>query len=500
MKIKPLGNQTYFKNNNKIKLSSNTTDSITQNSYTYSQNTKDKTFTQTPYSNSIHYTNKSPRIAFCSRMIGVHSMYGYPMYEEEANNPSIVYCPEEGYGEEIEFRLKDKVEELISKRQLDEAISLLDSDKDSSDCGKQITKIAEKLIEDGKLDEAIQKITYKNFKAGDDLIARELVRNGRSDEASKINSTATIQELIAIGRLDQLVSLHGEGKLPINNGRSIKVGDITELLGKNGSFEELAERKRVEASKSAKGVHDFEEWYERVIGAIFTLGYTEINNIISRNRDRKRELYCANFALMEDRKKLIKDIDFAIKGNTQSSETAYEQAKRIQTRETKEEAVKSQIQTKFLEFIKMDQDGKPVSEFPNCIMLVGKNIPYMQTLIDWTAENADCNYVKIPYNMDNSALQETLGEKLDEAEENYHNTGTRTIIYVNGMEKLLSPTKNTDGNIACMKEMMNTADKNYHSTIIFTAKDPSKLDPGTMVSHRVGLSIDVPVSFEETAI
>ena len=63
------------------------------------------------------------------------------------------------------------------------------------------------------------------------------------------------------------------------------------------------------------------------------------------------------------------------------------------------------------------------------------------------------------------------------------------------MEKLLNPKYNSKPNIACMKDLMSSASEDYHSTIVFSAKDPKKLDPGALATHRVEYKIETPFEF-----
>ncbi len=147
--------------------------------------------------------------------------------------------------------------------------------------------------------------------------------------------------------------------------------------------------------------------------------------------------------------------------------------------------------TQFGMYIKSDAD--------NCIMVVHEDPQVSEKFIDSvnfyiksrqkyleTFRGYNFDYVKLPGNPDNSALQESIGEALDKAEEYYKKSGRETLLYVPDMERLCDPNRNTAANIACMKEMMNTCGKENHTTIIFAAKNPSILDPGTMVPHRVG--------------
>lgn len=87
---------------------------------------------------------------------------------------------------------------------------------------------------------------------------------------------------------------------------------------------------------------------------------------------------------------------------------------------------------------------------------------------------------------DSNGLQKATWNAAKKAEETYQKTGRKSFIQVENMERLLNHQTNPKKNIASMKELMNCISEDYHSTILFHATDPSKLDPGTMVSHRVG--------------
>ena len=159
--------------------------------------------------------------------------------------------------------------------------------------------------------------------------------------------------------------------------------------------------------------------------------------------------------------------------------------------EKQKEPVKAEISDKFiLPLIELNQ-GNNV-KLPNCIMLTGKNPYVMQELIDWTGENADANYVKLPSMYSKKDMRKNMLKTLEQAEENYQNTGKRSLISVNGMSKLLEEKTNSKTDIADMKYIMNCASKNYHSTIMFYSKDPSKFAPGILEPHRVGLKVNVP--------
>lgn len=384
------------------------------------------------------------------------------------------------------------IKELINQRKLNDAIELY-IDKENPINNRDIYNwpIVNELIKQDKLDDAIQFfIDKKNPENNDNiiyktLIASELVKNGRLEEAKYINPFKTEEELILL-QYGSLSSLDRKNK---------KI----EIAQKNNSYQKYINNSKEKYKNVTpdKQFLDEKSFIGRVLWDIGTIFLAEVyNNDLKQTSISNKKTACNN-SIIEDRSELINLMRKSFDLDLPLVEVPKEDISRIKAIEIKEEQIKSQINDKFVRYIEMFLKNKNVNEFPNCIMLVGQNIPYMQSIIDWIVWKTTCNYIKVPYNIDNEEMQEALGESLELAEEHYQKTGMRSIIYVNGMEKLLNPSKNSIGNIACMKEMMNTADKEYHSTIIFTAKNPSSLDPGTLVSHRVGLTIDVPITFED---
>ena len=174
-------------------------------------------------------------------------------------------------------------------------------------------------------------------------------------------------------------------------------------------------------------------------------------------------------------------------------------AYKLHSIEQEKEPAKAKLTKYFLTPLKDNNKGLNVV-LPNCIMLTGKNAHVLKGLIDWTGEIAEeslqTEYIKLPSRKSREDMHEELYAALENAEENYNITGRRSLIFVNGMEKLLDKNNPTD-EIANMKDFMGCADEDFHSTIIFyTTKDPDELAPGTIVSHRVGLKINVPIDIK----
>jgi len=181
-----------------------------------------------------------------------------------------------------------------------------------------------------------------------------------------------------------------------------------------------------------------------------------------------------------------------------SADKTNRQSKKLVALENEKQAIKDQLYKKFVDLTDLELKGNKV-KMPNCIMLVGKSDDVPTELINWTKENADCNFVKVA-NEDKELLQDQLWDKLNEAKENFTKTKKRTLIHVEGFDSLINPTMNTFENIDGMKDIMQRCASDFGSTIIFKTKDPSKLNNEAIQPHRVNAWIDVRIkSVEELA-
>jgi len=143
----------------------------------------------------------------------------------------------------------------------------------------------------------------------------------------------------------------------------------------------------------------------------------------------------------------------------------------------KYEIKENQLKPEFSDLIQMEKEGKSVV-VPNCIMLIGPDSNVTKELMEWTRDNSNCNFVKIKHTDD-------LIEYLEKAEENHHKTGNRTLIQVEDFDKLLNPETSRPQIIAGLKDIMSSTSNDYHSTIIFSTKNPDKLDQIALQPHRV---------------
>ncbi len=97
----------------------------------------------------------------------------------------------------------------------------------------------------------------------------------------------------------------------------------------------------------------------------------------------------------------------------------------------------------------------------------------------------------LPPNASIIERQYALFDALQAAEENYKKNKISTVLHVRDLEQMIDINNNDEQSIAIMKDLMDKSGRYFHTMITFTNTDPSKSDPGTIVSHRVGYKADL---------
>jgi len=174
-------------------------------------------------------------------------------------------------------------------------------------------------------------------------------------------------------------------------------------------------------------------------------------------------------------------------------EDKLETIKQTKAYEDKKEQVRSQLRplVEKLALVNNDEDVF----LPNCVMLLGDDNDMAFYAADWLKEVCPDNNFKTleGYYDSKDEMQDDLINLLDEAEQNYNETGKRSIIFVPHLGVLINKKTNTPENIAQMKMIMQGADEDYHSTIIFPARkrDTYSFDEGTLQLNRVCLTVEI---------
>lgn len=158
----------------------------------------------------------------------------------------------------------------------------------------------------------------------------------------------------------------------------------------------------------------------------------------------------------------------------------------------------------------------PFVRIPNCIMITSKDKKLAEDVMEFTkfytkvkniqqysmkdkewlvgrcAFHRTCyETIKDTFGDDIGSFHDAILNAMEKAEERYKETGNPTVLHIENMERLIDKTKNESSDIAAMKDYMDKCGRYFYTMFTFTNTDPSKSDPGTMVSHRVGVQFDI---------
>ncbi|MCD7779155.1 MAG: hypothetical protein LUH05_00595 [Candidatus Gastranaerophilales bacterium] len=268
-----------------------------------------------------------------------------------------------------------------------------------------------------------------------------------------------------------------------------------DFIENNADIADYEKQKKQEAVDKARG---FLSWRyslpERAAIDILTLGIAELVNINSREQDKEKRLQRVDEDVRSKKDTINASKTMLLDCRDSNIGSKQVKSSNMNSLEEQKEEVKKPLQSRYIAPLYALKYGTP-AKLPNCIMLTGDTPDVMKKIIDWTgeqAENTNTNYVKLPSLPNKDEMKKNILDTLEQAEENYQNSGNRSLIFVNGMDKLLREDSNTQSEIASMKDIMSDTNEDFHSTIIFYTTNPDKLDEGTTASHRVGLKVNVP--------
>lgn len=149
------------------------------------------------------------------------------------------------------------------------------------------------------------------------------------------------------------------------------------------------------------------------------------------------------------------------------------------------EKIKNKLEAIFHYAIIREKEQKP-TVFPNSIMLKGENAELNSDLIHHLGQKSDCHFVQIKHT-------DNILEHLKKAEKSYQETQKRTLLHVENLDQLISPSTSPHHVIGDLRSIMHHCAEDYHTTIIFSTKDAANIDRDTII-HRVDEKIEVNIS------
>ena len=448
--------------------------------------------------------NRNTCLDFYHATTNYHSMYSYPV-SKTAEHTGALFIDEKGaltYYSKEEMGIKDDIssaELIFSGLKKDGRINEagIVAEKYALNSPEAQSAIAAHYIIDGREDEAAEKYPHladSINKTVDDIKGRYFISEGRKSKQERI------RDLLAEGRLKEAVE-EGVEYLPspLNEQKKENLLKAAEYIDDNNLLEIWADQYREYKKSTAEGFLDDKNEDDRTAYALITLGLSEALNLVSKQFDKLKQISSANKEIAVRRELVNACVLTMLNAMEDKTEDNRLKSFEIYRLEELKEPARAKINSRLIKpLIAYAKDN--FVKIPNCVMLTGDNPFVMKELIDWTGElaieEANTDYIKLPSLGDKALMQESILAALENAEENYQTTGKRSLIFVNGMEKLINSYSNTKADIAVMKDLMDKAGRYFHSTLIFYAKNPENLDPGTAVAHRIGLKVDVPAKFD----
>jgi len=133
--------------------------------------------------------------------------------------------------------------------------------------------------------------------------------------------------------------------------------------------------------------------------------------------------------------------------------------------------------------INSEKQGNPIGKIPNCLMFEIQKDGDEIFPIEWLKKTADCNFVHLS-DSNNDALMDNLDGALKKSKNTFEQTKRRTLIHVEGFDRLITKGQNSFETIDSLKDYMNRCAKDFGATIVFSTTDKSKLTSEAIEPHR----------------
>ena len=184
----------------------------------------------------------------------------------------------------------------------------------------------------------------------------------------------------------------------------------------------------------------------------------------------------------EDRQKLRAN-------ETRQAELAATRRRLAREAEKAEEAnKKNELKTELCDKLNLERNGSHIEKMPNTIMIEDPYDDVSKELVDYAKRNSQSRFIRLD-SSDNDTLMDNLDETLRKSKSHFDSTKERTLIHVEGFDRLITKGKNSFENIESLKDVMCRTAKDFGSTIIFRTKDASKLVSEAIGSQRVPVKI-----------
>lgn len=430
----------------------------------------------------------------------MHGMYSYPVGKNITslgvyyieNNGTLTYFSNgdlQNYTEDknvANYSPEDKVfVGLLSQYRRNEALAFAEKHNPSSEFAQKY--LIEIYLKEGRYDEAIERFP-KYWSAISERTHD--IKYAYSTEAG-LKRKETVTNLIAEKKIKEAIEQGVENlPYPLSRYTADELNFALYFLEGKESLEDWASKELSKAKCRATGFLSHEDTWDRLTKGIFTLGLSEVANVVSKELDKRSQISSATQKI-ERMRQCVSDILISIpKAKEELEKMDDEDNETAKVMELKKEPIRQELLSKFVNpFNNASENSK---KLPSFVMLTGQNPYVMQELAQWSAKETNANYIKVNASYA-TKMRESIQRELEKAERHFRKTGEYSVIFVNGMEKLLNPNTNKTEDIYALKNAMNNAMQDYHSTIVFYAQNQDVISG---INTQNGLAINVPIELD----
>lgn len=150
---------------------------------------------------------------------------------------------------------------------------------------------------------------------------------------------------------------------------------------------------------------------------------------------------------------------------------------------------KNQMKNDFFDIVELSRNNNDI-ELPNGIMVESLDKDLTEKFSSWALEQNTITGKKITTeNKTNDAIISELKNIMNQSNQEYIQNNKRTLLHIEGFEKIASPKDENKGIIAALKALMCSCSEKYKCTVLINAAEKNIIDPILLVDSRIKFRI-----------
>ena len=134
---------------------------------------------------------------------------------------------------------------------------------------------------------------------------------------------------------------------------------------------------------------------------------------------------------------------------------------------------------------------------PGGILIESESPDVARNVFEWITKKTNSNYITINATSfeDKRKLFEIINHVAKKAQKEFESGKKRTLIFIENFENCGVPNSENQPIIGALKSFLDKCSKDYHSTIVISTSDPSKLDKIVTADHRFQVKVKLDNDF-----